>query len=228
MTDYYKVDEILDRKMFGKKLKYLVKWEDWPVEQSTWEPLHHLRKVYDRVKLFNDKNKFVEKKKRTRKRLGKYKDKVKVTEQAPVDLLKKCHEFSINIKPMELLPLPRVPRVPSEQKIPAEDFPPSAKENTTPTEEKKVEQTIQEEVKISPIIPKPSYILNMTTPGNIHCDVPIRVISARVNRQAEVMCLLEWQRRYDGSEPLSSSVSSKVLRKEYPQLLIDYYESKIK
>ncbi len=36
-------------------------------------------------------------------------------------------------------------------------------------------------------------------PGNIICDIPKRIILARFNIYNEIMCLLEWRRRYDGT-----------------------------
>jgi hypothetical protein len=48
----YTVERILDKKKDGKKLLYLVKWEGYPEEESTWEPIANLQNVKDMVKLF--------------------------------------------------------------------------------------------------------------------------------------------------------------------------------
>ena len=36
------VEDILDHQGEGDKVKYLVKWEDWPAEYNTWEPPENL------------------------------------------------------------------------------------------------------------------------------------------------------------------------------------------
>ncbi len=64
--------------------------------------------------------------------------------------------------------------------------------------------------------------------GKIECDIPKSILSARLFEKTEVICLVEWKKRYDGSQPLQSYVSNKILRVKYPKLLIEYYEYKIK
>ena len=50
--DYYIVEKILDKKIFGRGVKYLVKWENYPFEDSSWEPLVNLRNVKDLLRDF--------------------------------------------------------------------------------------------------------------------------------------------------------------------------------
>lgn len=71
------------------------------------------------------------------------------------------------------------------------------------------------------------------SPGNIECDLPKKIISGKLieNNQeegSEVICIIEWKPRINGIQPQDSAISNKVLREKYPQLLIDYYESKLK
>ncbi len=51
-TDYYLVEKILDKKRFGRQIKYLVKWENYPIEQSSWEPLSNLELVKEKIDEF--------------------------------------------------------------------------------------------------------------------------------------------------------------------------------
>jgi hypothetical protein len=37
--DIYKVEDIIARKKVDEQLWYLVKWEGFPHEQNTWEPI---------------------------------------------------------------------------------------------------------------------------------------------------------------------------------------------
>nr|AAB61683.1 Pdd1p [Tetrahymena thermophila]AAB61684.1 Pdd1p [Tetrahymena thermophila] len=57
--DQYEVEKILDSR-FNPKTKqkeYLVKWENWPIEDSTWEPYEHLSNVKEIVQAFEKKQK---------------------------------------------------------------------------------------------------------------------------------------------------------------------------
>jgi hypothetical protein len=52
--EFYQVETILDKKKQGKKTLYLVKWEGYSVEESTWEPISNLKNVKDMVKLYEE------------------------------------------------------------------------------------------------------------------------------------------------------------------------------
>ena len=51
--EYFNVEKILDKRKLGNKCEYLVKWENYPESDATWEPLANLRNVKDMVKEFN-------------------------------------------------------------------------------------------------------------------------------------------------------------------------------
>lgn len=63
--------------------------------------------------------------------------------------------------------------------------------------------------------------------GRIECDIPHKIVTAKLKSNKEVLCLIEWRKRYDGHKLENSWVSNKVLRNQYPLLLVDYYESKL-
>lgn len=49
----YTVEDILDKRTNRKgKIEYLVKWENYPVAASTWEPLEHLTNSMDIIRDF--------------------------------------------------------------------------------------------------------------------------------------------------------------------------------
>jgi hypothetical protein len=62
--------------------------------------------------------------------------------------------------------------------------------------------------------------------GSLDCDIPKIIINAKMSGN-EIKCLVSWNKRYDGSNPGNTYISNKLLREIYPQLLIEYYESKI-
>lgn len=69
---------------------------------------------------------------------------------------------------------------------------------------------------------------SMEKNGKIECDIPSKIVSAKLAGANDVQCLLEWNNRYDGTQPRNSYVSNKILKSKYPAILIDYYESKLK
>ncbi len=58
--------------------------------------------------------------------------------------------------------------------------------------------------------------------------MPTRIIGAKLEKDNEVLCCMEWNKRYDGTLPKHSFLSNKILKEKYPQLLLDYYESKLR
>ena len=53
--EFYVVEQILDKKIIGKVLKYKVKWEGFPLQEATWEPLENLGNVDDLLMIFEEK-----------------------------------------------------------------------------------------------------------------------------------------------------------------------------
>ena len=50
----YVVERILDKRFYKNQLQYLVKWDGYSEEQSTWEPKENLD-CPDLIKAFEDK-----------------------------------------------------------------------------------------------------------------------------------------------------------------------------
>ena len=40
--EVYTVEKVLDRRLAGKEVEYLVKWRGWKRSEATWEPQAHL------------------------------------------------------------------------------------------------------------------------------------------------------------------------------------------
>ena len=58
-------------------------------------------------------------------------------------------------------------------------------------------------------------------------DIPLRIITANI--VDNILCfLVEWEIRPDGISPDSSYVKNNFLKDNYPKILIEFYESKIK
>lgn len=60
-------------------------------------------------------------------------------------------------------------------------------------------------------------------------DMPRRLLTAKLHTDTnEVKCLVEWEARRGGVIPASSFVSNRLLRERCPDLLLDFYESRLK
>jgi len=60
-------------------------------------------------------------------------------------------------------------------------------------------------------------------------DLPRKLLTARQGvKPDEVNCLVEWNQRKNGIKPMESFVSNKILREKCPNLLLDFYESRLR
>lgn len=48
----YEVDSIIDKRLCDSKVEYKVKWTNYPIEESTWEPLENLTNTKKALKKF--------------------------------------------------------------------------------------------------------------------------------------------------------------------------------
>ena len=51
---YYNIEKILDRKKIKNKFFYKIKWEGYPMDQCTWEPIENLQNAIELVEEFNN------------------------------------------------------------------------------------------------------------------------------------------------------------------------------
>ena len=58
----YNVEKILDRRKVNGKFEYKIKWEGYPMNQSTWEPMENLETVKELVEEYNRTHPITEKK----------------------------------------------------------------------------------------------------------------------------------------------------------------------
>lgn len=55
LKELYNVEKILSKRMRKKKVEYRVKWEGYPLDQSTWEPSENLKTVQTLIQDFEKK-----------------------------------------------------------------------------------------------------------------------------------------------------------------------------
>ena len=52
-NDIYYIERILDKRKVNGKYEYKIKWEGYPLNQSTWEPLENLQTAMELVNEFD-------------------------------------------------------------------------------------------------------------------------------------------------------------------------------
>ena len=60
-NDIYYVEKILYRRKVNDRYEYKIKWEGYPMNQSTWEPLENLRTAMELVDEYNNEHPFPKK-----------------------------------------------------------------------------------------------------------------------------------------------------------------------
>jgi hypothetical protein len=75
--------------------------------------------------------------------------------------------------------------------------------------------------------PGKSHFQSKPVQGNLMIDVPKCLRSAKTVN-GKVYILVEWRERIDGIQPLESYVYNRTLRENYSNLLLDFYEARLK
>jgi hypothetical protein len=64
--------------------------------------------------------------------------------------------------------------------------------------------------------------------GDFKTDKANKIISARLSEDKELLFVIEWKQRQNGSIPWASVYKGSELKKIAPELLFSFYESKIR
>ena len=48
----YEVEEVLEKKRYGRHWRYRIKWKGYPVDESTWEPIKNLENCAEKLREF--------------------------------------------------------------------------------------------------------------------------------------------------------------------------------
>lgn len=74
-----------------------------------------------------------------------------------------------------------------------------------------------------------SSVKDLSLEGNIEEDIPLKILSSKQNIKdpKDLLCLVEWEKRKDGTKPTNSQVRNSLIKQKYPYILLDYYESQL-
>ena len=62
--------------------------------------------------------------------------------------------------------------------------------------------------------------------GELGIDKPIKIMTGK-KVDDKVICTLSWEPRETGIQPNDSDVTSDMLKDNFPELLLDFYESRL-
>ena len=218
------VEKILFKHKFGSEVKYLIKWEGYPIDKSTWESesnLAHLQPLLNKfeeskipLKDYAENNCFT---------------KVAINPTNPPNQNKR-------LKKNKLKTFSKIQEEIQKNQEINKIYPSKKKIFATKIDEKKLKNvniyggnkaSLPEIINtiISPLITS-SNDCHMF-PADINFDIPSKVITMKLIDKL-VCCLVEWEVRTDGITPDSSFLPAEFLKENFPLPLIEYYESNIR
>lgn len=217
MSDEYLVEKIIGKRIKNGKIQYKIKWEGYPLSQSTWEPVSNLQNIlemiddYNRNQNKNEKNPPKESKKEkevnTSSLLNK-KRKLPILEKNIHTGEKNNHEESKSFEHSK--------KIEEKNDITNQEQSNSNIENNNnnivSTEEKEKEGIIalEQETENKPQKPK--------NQNSIHY-LQVMTINKEFNAVVQVS---------ENGQVYTKNIPTKELKVLNPDILIDFYESKIK
>ncbi len=222
----YEVEKIVDKRIVHRRVQYKVKWENYPESECTWEPASHLENVMDLIEeyeathapLLEDPV------------LGKPKPKaITAPEQERLNAkLQARLKLSSDSAPPAPVPASVPDSEPPMAPKAAEDKP--RRKRRSPFDLARLEtatrRASQKKVPVSGERPAESLQI-CSEKGSFEKDIPKQIVGVRLEEEVP-MFRLGWNERIDGTVPASTEHSGEELRLKCPQLLLDFYESKIK
>jgi hypothetical protein len=217
LDESFIVERIVEKKKVKGGYKYLVKWEGYEENQNTWEPVENLTNVQHLVDEFETQ--LLEKKRKREETEEALKKKDNILE------MKKIDEFKFDAKVYTSdIDMAEIETKTKKEPIPKKEPTPKKEPITVKLPEKKKKLVIEDESGEKPKpVPKPELI------GDINIHVPLKIVLPKIlnDKPIEFNFLIEWQKVGDVI-PKPSYLSSHILKKKYPEMVFEFYESHIK
>ena len=198
-SNLYEVENILKKRIIKGKKEYLIKWKGYPENESTWEPLSHLRYIQYMIKEFEDKlkkeNEEEKKEISEKKEEKKLEEKNKEEKNDKTNDNKSSEEKKDNVKKKE------------EKKE-------EEKNKLLGKKRKNQEETKNLEVRIS------------DNKAIFEVDQSLeKILTVKLDNKALIAVV---ERRLKNGRIFKEIMNTEDLKKINPWILIDYYEGKIK
>jgi len=202
----YLVEKILDKKVVDGEVQYLIKWDGWSLDHSTWEPIENLKNIKDLIESFESKP-HESKEKETKRKVGRPSSK----------------------KKLEMQEVSREREIYHSENL----FSEKSKEKETYHPEKNLSEQLTE---IKDYKNKQISRTKEIEKSNLEIDyvellkenVPDEVTGVKKDNNNGILCMVKFKVRTDGLHKDNVYIPSNILKEMYPKVLIKFYESKIK
>lgn len=198
------VESILEKRKIGGRTEYLIKWKDYSADENTWEPVENLRHSKELLRDFEEK---LKKKKKSRSEFVEIEKYSKDDEEEKLSI--SSEEEAFEEKPRKKLKKDVQP--PPRTLI-------SRKSAKTAESESESEEDYEKEEQ-----------LEKSGKGHFFLgDEPESIISCKSNKNNEIEFTVSWKKRKNRVTPKPNIFTAKELRRYNKDLLLDFYESKLK
>jgi len=200
--EYYNIEKIIGRRKINGKFEYKIKWEGYPMNQCTWEPMKNLESAKELVEEYNRSN--------------------------PIDLPqksakadhKKKEDTFLNKKRKEI-------KDENEEKVEKEEI----KEENEKKNQENVpnEKKVDEDIKINDDNIKPNineYINEKNNENTFIIDDSLKNVITVKQQNQKLMAVVN--KLNENGELIKDYILTNELRRSNPWILLDFYESKIK
>ena len=207
----YVVESIRDKRKChkGGSYEYLVKWQGYSSDENTWEPKENLSNAPDAMREFENK---LLKKKQTSKKAPKS---IEIEDSSDSDRNEESFEEHTEKKPNKKAKVEaKKPSLFSRKSARFSNIEEEDEEESSEDDEKHAEVDSGKIEKAG----KGHFLLGDTAENIVHCK-PL---------PDKIEFTVSWKERENGVLPNPTKFSSKELRRYNKDLLLDFYESKLK
>ena len=200
--EYYNIEKIIGRRKINGKFEYKIKWEGYPMNQCTWEPMKNLESAKELVEEYNRSN--------------------------PIDLPQKSAKADHKKKDDTFLNKKRKEiKEENEEKVEKEEI----KEENEKKNQENVpnEKKVDEDIKINDDNIKPNineYINEKNNENTFIIDDSLKNVITVKQQNQKLMAVVN--KLNENGELIKDYILTNELRRSNPWILLDFYESKIK
>ena len=200
--EYYNIEKIIGRRKINGKFEYKIKWEGYPMNQCTWEPMKNLESAKELVEEYNRSN--------------------------PIDLPQKSAKADHKKKDDTFLNKKRKEiKDENEEKVEKEEI---KEENEKKNQENLPnEKKVDEDIKINDDNIKPNineYINEKNNENTFIIDDSLKNVITVKQQNQKLMAVVN--KLNENGELIKDYILTNELRRSNPWILLDFYESKIK
>ena len=200
--EYYNIEKIIGRRKINGKFEYKIKWEGYPMNQCTWEPMKNLESAKELVEEYNRSN--------------------------PIDLPQKSSKTDHKKKDDTFLNKKRKEiKEENEEKVEKEEI---KEENEKKNQENLPnEKKVDEDIKINDDNIKPNineYINEKNNENTFIIDDSLKNVITVKQQNQKLMAVVN--KLNENGELIKDYILTNELRRSNPWILLDFYESKIK